>query len=89
MKPDSPCALPTGKRAVAYLRVSTASKTRRAGALAFDQDPAVQEQPLRELIAGRGWVLQRVYSDRASGVKEGRPGLDALMADARRAFSGS
>jgi DNA invertase Pin-like site-specific DNA recombinase len=36
------------------------------------------------LIAGRGWVLQRVYSDRATGVKEGRPGLEALMADARR-----
>jgi len=30
-----------------------------------------------------------VYSDRASGAKERRPGLDALMADARRgAFHG-
>ncbi len=84
MNPDSLSGSPAGKRAVAYLRFSTASKTRRAGILAFDQDPAVQEQPLRELIASRGWVLRRVYSDRASRAKEGRPGLEALMADARR-----
>jgi DNA invertase Pin-like site-specific DNA recombinase len=37
------------------------------------------------LIVQRGWQLYRVYSDRASGAKERRrPGLDALMADARR-----
>ena len=71
-------------RAGAYLRVSTASKTKRGETSAFDQDPAVQEQPLRDLIAQRGWTLYRVYSDRASGAKERRPGLDALMADARR-----
>jgi DNA invertase Pin-like site-specific DNA recombinase len=35
-----------------YARVST-----------DDQDPAVQEQQLRELIAQRGWTLQRTYSD--------------------------
>ena len=44
----------------------------------------MQEQPLRDLIAQRGWLLYKVYSDRASGAKERRPGLDALMADARR-----
>jgi DNA invertase Pin-like site-specific DNA recombinase len=71
-------------RAAAYLRVSTASKTKRGDTSTFDQDPAVQERPLRELIAQRGWTLYRVYSDRASGAKEHRPGLDALMADARR-----
>ena len=43
------------KRAAAYLRVSTATKTRHDGALTFDQDPAVQEHPIRELIANRGW----------------------------------
>ena len=32
----------------------------------------------------RGWQLHHVYADRASGAKERRPGLDALMADARR-----
>jgi len=64
--------------------VSTTSKTHRGDANPFDQDPAVQEQPLRDLIAQRGWTLCRVYSDRASGIKEKRPGLDALMADARR-----
>ncbi len=72
------------KRAAIYVRVSTASKTRRGDAVAFDQEPAVQEQPLRDLIQHRGWQLHRVYSDRASGAKERRPGLDELMADARR-----
>lgn len=72
-------------RAAAYLRVSTASKTKRSGSTAtFDQDPAVQEQPLRDLITQRRWTLCRIYSDRASGAMESRPGLDALMADARR-----
>jgi len=71
------------KRACLYLRVSTASKTKHDSGT-YNQNPAVQEQPLRELIAQRGWQLQRVYSDRASGAKERRPGLDALMADARR-----
>jgi len=71
------------KRASLYLRVSTASKTPH-DSNTFNQNPAVQEQPLRELIAQRGWQLHQVYSDRASGAKERRPGLDALMADARR-----
>ncbi len=71
-------------RAVLYLRVSTASKTKRGGAVAFDQDPAVQEKPLRELVEQRGWQLHGVHADRASGAKERRPGLDAVMRDARR-----
>lgn len=71
-------------RAVMYLRVSTASKSARGDVRAYDQNPEVQEQPLRELIAQRGWHLEKVYSDRASGAKEHRPGLNALMADARR-----
>jgi DNA invertase Pin-like site-specific DNA recombinase len=72
------------KRACIYLRVSTASKTRRGESLTFDQDPSVQEQPLRDLISQREWNLFRVYFDRASGAKERRPGLQALMAAARR-----
>lgn len=71
-------------RACAYLRVSTASKTKRGGSDVYDQDPGVQEQPLRDLIAQPGWALQRIYSDRGSGAKEKRPGLATLMADARR-----
>src|SRR5215469_13409969 len=72
------------RRASLYLRVSTATKSRRGEVIAFEQDPAVQERPLRELIAQRGWTVYRVYSDRLSGAKETRPGLNALMADARR-----
>jgi DNA invertase Pin-like site-specific DNA recombinase len=72
------------RRASLYLRVSTAGKSRRGEVIAFEQDPAVQEQPLRHLIAQRGWRLYQVYADRLSGAKEARPGLNALMADARR-----
>jgi len=72
------------KRAAIYLRVSTARKSLQGDMPAFDQNPEVQEQPLRELVAQRGWVPHRIYSDRASGAKERRPGLDSLMADARR-----
>jgi DNA invertase Pin-like site-specific DNA recombinase len=32
----------------------------------------------------RGWSVARVYSDRMSGAKENRPGLNSLMRDARR-----
>jgi len=71
-------------RAAAYLRVSTASKTKHGEISTFEQDPAVQEQPLRDLIAQRGWTLYGIYSDRVSGAQERRPGLDALMADAHR-----
>ena len=76
--------VPPARRASLYLRVSTATKLRRGEVIAFEQDPAVQERPLLELIAQRGWTLYRVYSDRLSGAKETRPGLNALMADARR-----
>ena len=71
-------------RTAIYIRVSTASKSRQGDTSAFDQNPAVQEQPLRVLIAQRGWEVAKIYQDRASGAKERRPGLDALMADARR-----
>jgi len=71
-------------KAALYVRVSTAAKATHAGTNGFVQDPAVQEHPRRELVAQRGWTLYRVYADRASGAKERRPGLDALMADARR-----
>ena len=67
-----------------YVRVSTAYKSRQGDAVVFDQNPGVQEQPLRDLVAQRGWVVFQVYSDCASGAADRRPGLDALMRDARR-----
>ena len=67
-----------------HLRVSTASKSRKGDTAVFDQDPAVQEAPLRQLIAQRGWQVHEVYSDRMSGSRERPPGLDRLMADAKR-----
>jgi DNA invertase Pin-like site-specific DNA recombinase len=66
------------------VRVSTASKSKQGDAVNFIQNPDVQEQPLRDLVAQRGWVVHQVYSDRMSGAKERRPGLDALMGDAQR-----
>jgi DNA invertase Pin-like site-specific DNA recombinase len=72
------------RRAVAYVRVSTAAKSRRGDAITFEQNPDVQEQPLRDLVRQRGWKLEKVYSDRASGSKEQRAGLNALLLDARR-----
>jgi DNA invertase Pin-like site-specific DNA recombinase len=53
-------------RAAIYIRVSTASKSRQGDSAAFDQNPAVQEQPLRDLIQRRGWELAKVYEDRAT-----------------------
>ena len=72
------------KRVAVYVRVSTASKSKQGDAVSFIQNLEVQEQPLRDLITQRGWRLFRVYSDRVSGAKERRPGLDALLKDARR-----
>jgi hypothetical protein len=71
-------------RAAVYGRVSTTGKSKQGDTLPFVQNPEVQEQPLRDLVSQRGWNLHRVYSDRASGAAERRPGLDTLMADARR-----
>jgi len=70
--------------AAIYVRVSTNHKSGPSDSRMFDQNPTVQEQPLRDLVSQRGWQLHGVYSDRSSGAKERRPGLDKLMADARR-----
>jgi DNA invertase Pin-like site-specific DNA recombinase len=50
----------------------------------FEQNPEVQELPLRQMAEQRGWPVTKVYSDRMSGASESRPGLTALMQDARR-----
>jgi DNA invertase Pin-like site-specific DNA recombinase len=62
------------KRAAIYARVSTP-----------DQHLENQLLDLRKLAAQRGFEVVREYTDRGiSGSKAKRPGLDAMMADARR-----
>ena len=56
-----------------YARVSTT-----------DQTNAIQICELKEYVERRGWQLVEVYQDQMSGAKASRPGLDQLMADARR-----
>jgi DNA invertase Pin-like site-specific DNA recombinase len=76
----------TGKRCALYVRVSTPKKTDAdaSGERKFEQNPDVQRGPLEELAKARGWAVTRCYVDRVTGAKENRPGLDELMADARR-----
>jgi DNA invertase Pin-like site-specific DNA recombinase len=61
------------KRAALYLRVST-----------IDQHPETQLYDLRQMAAQRGYEIVKEYTDRISGAKARRPGLDAMMTDARR-----
>jgi len=61
------------KRAVLYMRVSS-----------LDQHPETQLFDLRQMAAQRGYEVTREYTDRISGAKARRPGLDELMHDARR-----
>ena len=61
------------KRAALYLRVSS-----------VDQHPEAQLHDLRQLAAQRGFEIVREYTDRISGAKAKRPGLDELLRDARR-----
>ena len=60
------------KRAALYLRVST-----------VDQHPESQLHDLRQLAAQRGLEIVREYTDKISGTKSRRPGLDELLHDAR------
>jgi len=61
------------KRAVLYMRVSS-----------VDQHPETQVHDLRQMAAQRGYEVIKEYTDRISGAKARRPGLDELMHDARR-----
>jgi DNA invertase Pin-like site-specific DNA recombinase len=61
------------KRAVLYMRVSS-----------LDQHPETQLLDLRQMAAQRGYEIVQEYTDRISGAKVRRPGLDELMRDARR-----
>src|SRR5260370_1829710 len=61
------------KKAAIYARVSTG-----------DQHLETQLYDLREMVKQRGYEIVREYRDVISGAKSRRPGLDQLMADARR-----
>jgi len=61
------------KRAALYARVST-----------MDQHLETQLLDLRETAKQRGYEVVREYTDQISGTKSKRPGLDQLLADARR-----
>ena len=71
------------ENAALYVRVSSQNRANGNQAV-FEQNPDVQELPLRQLAEQRGWRVVKVYSDRMSGSKADRPGLKALMQDARR-----
>jgi DNA invertase Pin-like site-specific DNA recombinase len=61
------------KRAAIYLRVST-----------LDQHPETQFHDLQQMATQRGFEVIAEYTDRTSGTRARRPGLDDLMRDARR-----
>jgi DNA invertase Pin-like site-specific DNA recombinase len=61
------------KKAALYCRVSTG-----------DQHLQTQLLDLREMARQRSYQIVGEYSDQISGTKSRRPGLDKLMADARR-----
>src|ERR1700751_1846389 len=72
-KNEIPAKAVPGKRAVIYTRVSTG-----------DQHAETQLYDLRELAKQRRYEIVREYTDTISGAKSKRPGLDQLLADARR-----
>src|ERR1019366_8536096 len=61
------------KTVALYLRVST-----------VDQHPETQLHDLRAVAQQRGFQIVAEYTDRISGTKARRPGLDDLLRDARR-----
>jgi DNA invertase Pin-like site-specific DNA recombinase len=65
------------KRAALYMRVST-----------VDQHPETQLHDLRQLATQRGFEIIEEYTDKISGTKAKRPGLDQLMRDAHRGRCG-
>lgn len=72
--PNDPIVNATRTRVAAYVRVSTT-----------DQTAENQLRALREHAERAGWVIVAEFADHAvSGTREKRPGLDALLAEARR-----
>jgi DNA invertase Pin-like site-specific DNA recombinase len=50
----------------------------------LDQHPETQMYDLHEMAKQRGYQIVQEYTDMISGAKARRPGLDAMMRDARR-----
>src|ERR1035438_8747640 len=50
---------------------------------ALDQPPEPQMHDLHEMAKQRGYQIVQEYTDMISGAKARRPGLDAMMCDAR------
>ena len=50
----------------------------------LDQHPETQLHDLRQMASQRGYTIVNEFTDRISGAKARRPGLDAMMSDARR-----
>jgi DNA invertase Pin-like site-specific DNA recombinase len=72
-------------RAATYVRVSTTKKAiHPANVAVYEQNTDMQRERLEEVARQRGWKITDNYTDRASGAKENRPGLDALMAGCRQ-----
>ena len=62
------------KRCARYLRVSRT-----------EQREDLQDDETADMIERRGWQLAHTYTDHGvSGTRERRPGLDQMLADARR-----
>jgi DNA invertase Pin-like site-specific DNA recombinase len=61
------------KRCAIYMRVST-----------LDQHPETQRSDLFQLARQRDYVVVNEYTDKISGTKAKRPGLDELMRDAHQ-----
>lgn len=61
------------RRAALYMRVSS-----------LDQHPESQLHDLRQMAAQRGFQVVQEYTDRVTGIKARRPGLDQLLREARR-----
>lgn len=76
--------VPDQKRAVSNTRVNTTEWVTRAENIAFEQDPEVQEHPLRTLIPQCSSAVVGPYSDRVSSTSDMRPGLQALSPDRRQ-----
>src|SRR6202030_4626426 len=72
-KSEIPAKAVPGKRAALYARVSTG-----------EQHPETQLFDLRELAKQRRYEIVHEYTDTISGAKSKRPGLDQLLAEARR-----
>jgi DNA invertase Pin-like site-specific DNA recombinase len=66
-------ALLKEKRAACYIRVSTTH-----------QDYALQKRELTEFCQFKHWKIVETFEDKMTGSKDKRPGLDRLMADARK-----